>query len=95
MSIADRFENVPDVTLVRTYDEHTARRQFQTSVVLIVVLAVTAFMLGLLVRSDQPVPLTRPAPPKVETPIMQKSRVGRMAVAEARVPSVHWTIGAY
>jgi len=54
MSIADHFYHAPDAGFVRSYDSKAARRQFQVSVVLILVLALAAFALGLLVRFDQP-----------------------------------------
>jgi hypothetical protein len=54
MSIADHFYHAPDAGFVRSYDSQAARRQFQVSLVLILVLAVAAFALGLLVRFDQP-----------------------------------------
>jgi hypothetical protein len=54
MSIADHFYHAPDAGFVRTYDSQAARRQFQISVALIVILAVAAFALGLLVRFDAP-----------------------------------------
>jgi hypothetical protein len=63
MSIAEHFDHTPDAGFIRTYDGHTARRQFQVSVVLIVVLALAAFALGLLVRFDQPAGQIPPASP--------------------------------
>jgi len=54
MSIADHFYHAPDAGFVRSYDSQAARRQFQVSLVLILVLAIAAFALGLLVRFDQP-----------------------------------------
>ena len=54
MSVADHFDHSPDAGFVRSYDSQAARRQFQVSVVLILVLAVAAFVLGLLVRFDPP-----------------------------------------
>ncbi|MDR3408657.1 MAG: hypothetical protein P4L68_09175 [Methylovirgula sp.] len=54
MSIADHFDHAPDAGLVRSYDLRSARRQFQVSLILIVVLTVSAFALGLLVRFDPP-----------------------------------------
>lgn len=65
MSIADHFYRAPDAGFVRTYDERAARRQFEVSVVLILVLALTAFALGLLVRFDEPAAVMHPAPSKV------------------------------
>lgn len=54
MSIADHFDHAPDAGFVRSYDSEAARRQFQISLVLIVILAAAAFALGLLVRFDEP-----------------------------------------
>ena len=54
MSIADHFAHAPDAGFVRSYDSRAARRQFQVSLVLIVILTVSAFALGLLVRYDPP-----------------------------------------
>ena len=54
MSIADHFDHAPDAGFVRSYDSRAARRQFQVSLVLIVILTVAAFALGLLVRFDEP-----------------------------------------
>ena len=65
MSIADHFYHAPDAGFVRTYDTQSARRQFQVSVVLILILAMAAFALGLLVRFDGPGSATNPAPSKV------------------------------
>jgi hypothetical protein len=52
MSVADHFDHTPDAGFVRSYDTHAARRQFQVSLVLILVLVFAAFALGLLVRFD-------------------------------------------
>ena len=76
MSIADHFGDMSDVGFIRSYDERAARRQFQSSVVLIVVLAVAAFALGFSFRFDQPTPSV---PAKFETPVIQKSQIGRLA----------------
>jgi hypothetical protein len=54
MSVADHFDHTPDAGFVRAYDFQAARRQFQVSVVLILVLAAAAFVLGMLVRFDPP-----------------------------------------
>jgi hypothetical protein len=54
MSVADHFDHTPDAGFVRAYDFQAARRQFQVSVVLILVLAIAAFLLGMLVRFDPP-----------------------------------------
>ena len=54
MSIADHFEHAPDAVFVRNYDTGTARRQFNVSIILIVVIAVAVSALGFLVRFDGP-----------------------------------------
>ena len=54
MSIADHFEHAPDAGFVRNYDSSSARRQFNVSLILIVVIAVAASALAFLVRFDQP-----------------------------------------
>lgn len=54
MSIADHFDHAPDAGFVRSYDSQAARRQFQISLVLILILTAAAFALGLLVRFDEP-----------------------------------------
>jgi hypothetical protein len=53
MSIADHFEQIPDAGLVRTYDSGSARRQFNVSLMLIVVIAIAASALAFLVRFDR------------------------------------------
>lgn len=60
MSIADHFDHAPDAGFVRSYDSHAARRQFQISLVLILILTVAAFALGLLVRFDEPAAVAGP-----------------------------------
>jgi hypothetical protein len=62
MSIADHFRRVPDAGFVRSYDPQAARRQFQISLVLILILTLAAFSLGLLVRFDAPAGQVDPAP---------------------------------
>jgi hypothetical protein len=64
MSVADNFDQIPDAGFVRAYDSQAARRQFQVSLVLILVLAIAAFVLGLLVHFDQPGDATKPSPVK-------------------------------
>jgi hypothetical protein len=64
MSVADNFDQIPDAGFVRAYDSQAARRQFQVSLVLILVLAVAAFVLGLLVHFDQPSETVKPTPVK-------------------------------
>jgi hypothetical protein len=62
MSIADHFHRAPDAGFVRSYDAKAARRQFQISLALILILALAAFTLGLLVRFDGPAGEANPAP---------------------------------
>jgi hypothetical protein len=54
MSIIRHFDHVPDAGFVRSYDRQAARRQFQVSLILILILTLAAFALGLLVRFDEP-----------------------------------------
>ena len=61
MSIADHFEQAADSSFVRDYDATTARRQFNFSLVLIVVIALAASALGAVVRFDSPAPQTSAA----------------------------------
>lgn len=65
MSIADHFYHAPDAGFVRSYDSRAARRQFQVSLALIVILALAAFALGLLVRFDEPATAVPTSPTKV------------------------------
>ena len=62
MSIADHFDRAPDLGFVRSYDARAARRQFQVSVALIVILMSAAFTLVLLIRSAPPAGPAHPAP---------------------------------
>jgi hypothetical protein len=60
MSIADHFDCAPDAGFVRYYDSRAARRQFQISVALVVVLSLAAFTLGFALRFDPPAGEARP-----------------------------------
>jgi hypothetical protein len=62
MSITDHFRRTPDAGLVRSYDPRAARRQFQVSLVLIMILTLAAFTLGLLLRFDAPSEDVKPLP---------------------------------
>jgi hypothetical protein len=62
MAITDHFHRAPDSGFVRSYDTQAARRQFQVSLVLILILALAAFTFGLLVRFGDLVPQANPAP---------------------------------
>jgi hypothetical protein len=64
MSVADNFDQIPDAGFVRAYDSQAARRQFQVSLVLIVILAIAAFVLGVFVRFEQPADTLKPVPAK-------------------------------
>ncbi len=75
MSIADHFQHAPDAGLVRSYDVQAARRQFQVSLVLILILTLAAFTLGLLVRFDAPATQGKPAP----TPHHELHFAGKLA----------------
>ena len=52
MSIANHFDHRRDAGLVRSYDLRAARRQFQVSLILILVMAGAAIALGLMTRLD-------------------------------------------
>ncbi len=54
MSIADHFEQAPDARFIRDFDSNVARRQFNISLTLIVVIALAATSLAFLVRFDGP-----------------------------------------
>lgn len=56
MSVADHFDHKPDAGFVRSYDARSARRQFQISLILILVLATAALILGVLARLDHATP---------------------------------------
>jgi hypothetical protein len=61
MPIADHFNRRPDTGFVRSYDLRSARRQFQVSLVLIVVMAGAAITLGLVTHLDTPSAQAHPA----------------------------------
>ena len=61
MSIANNFDRSPDAGFTRSFDAELARRQFQLSLVLVLILAVATLMLGVIdplryadLRFDQP-----------------------------------------
>ena len=54
MSIADHFEQAPDARFIRDFDSNVARRQFNLSLTLIIVIALAATSLAVLVRFDGP-----------------------------------------
>jgi hypothetical protein len=55
MSFADNSEPNSDAGFVRAYDSHAARRQFQVSLALVLVLGLAAMALGLLTQLDRTV----------------------------------------
>jgi hypothetical protein len=54
MAIADHFDHKPDAGFVRSYDARAARRQFQVSVALVIILATATLAVGLLPRTNKP-----------------------------------------
>ncbi len=74
MSIANHFDPAPDIGFVRFCDQRAARRQFQISLALIVILTFAAFMLGFLIQFGEPSRMIGPA---------QRLRVPHVAVAAA------------
>ncbi|HEY8032465.1 MAG TPA: hypothetical protein VIF02_08835 [Methylocella sp.] len=50
MSIADNFDHKSDAGFVRAYDARAARRQFQVSSMLVLVLLLSAIALGILAQ---------------------------------------------
>jgi hypothetical protein len=62
MSIVDHFDHAPDAGLVRYYDSRAARRQFQISAALIVILTFAAFTVGFVLRFDGPTDDRHPVP---------------------------------
>jgi len=55
MSIADNFDHKSDAGFVRAYDARAARRQFQVSSMLVLVLALAAIALGVATRLAPPI----------------------------------------
>ena len=54
MSIANNFDRSPDAGFTRSFDVESARRQFQLSLVLVLILAVATMVLGVMIRFDAP-----------------------------------------
>ncbi len=70
MSIADNFDHTCDAGFVRAYDARSARRQFQVSSMLVIVLALAAIALGILTLLSPPITTgrssaTRPGSPHI------------------------------
>ena len=55
MSIADNFDHESDAGFVRAYDARAARRQFQVSIMPVLVLALPAIALGIVTPLAPPV----------------------------------------
>jgi hypothetical protein len=53
MSIADKFDRTSEAGFVRAFDTRAARRQFQVSLALVLVLGLAAIVLGLLFQLDR------------------------------------------
>lgn len=54
MSLVDRFDDQQEPAFTRSFDRDSARRQFQVSAVLVVAMAVAAFVLGFALPIDSP-----------------------------------------
>ena len=55
MPIAENFDHRADAGFVRAYDPRAARRQFQISMMLILVLGLAAIVLGMLTQLAPPI----------------------------------------
>jgi len=58
MSLVDKYEDKKSSTYVRSFDRDSARRQFRVSLVLIVAMALSAFVLGFAMPVGAPDPTT-------------------------------------
>jgi hypothetical protein len=54
MSLVDRFDDQQEPAFTRSFDRDSARRQFQVSAVLVVAMAIAAFVLGFALPIDSP-----------------------------------------
>lgn len=68
MSIADNFDRKSDAGFVRAYDARAARRQFQVSTMLVIVLALAAIALGILTQLAPPIATGRSSAAKPSSP---------------------------
>jgi hypothetical protein len=59
MAIADNFDHKSGAGFVRAYDARTARRQFQVSIMLVLVLALAAGALEMLTQLAPPIAIGR------------------------------------
>ncbi|GAC1331805.1 MAG: hypothetical protein NVSMB26_10570 [Beijerinckiaceae bacterium] len=63
MSVANHFDHMQDAGFTRSFDSQSARRQFQLSLVLVLILAAATFMLGMMIRFDTPTSVYSSASP--------------------------------
>ncbi|PNE12871.1 MAG: hypothetical protein CR217_01255 [Beijerinckiaceae bacterium] len=68
MSIADNFDLKSDAGFVRAYDARAARRQFQFSGMLVLVLALAAIALGILTQFAPPIVTGRSSAARPSSP---------------------------
>ncbi len=73
MSIANHFDHRRDAGFVRSYDLRAARRQFQVSLILILVMACGALALGLMTRLDLSHSAEHPTVVRASTPSIAKT----------------------
>lgn len=60
MSLVDKFDNKTEPGLSRRFDRESARRQFRVSVLLIIAMALSAFVLGFAMPVGNPTEQTNP-----------------------------------
>ena len=71
----DKVELESHAGFVRAYDAHTARRQFQVSLALVLVLGLAAIVLGILTQLDRPMRTGRASALEVSgSPVAEASR---------------------
>jgi len=68
MAIAGDFDDKSNAGFVRAYDARAARRQFQISSILVLVLALAAFALGILTQLAPPIAAERSPPARPNSP---------------------------
>ena len=73
MSIADNFDHKSDAGFVRAYDARAARRQFQVSSMLVLVLALAAIALGMLTQLAPPIATGRSSAVKPGSPYIAET----------------------
>lgn len=52
MALTDQFNRKVDIGFVRSYDANSARRQFEISLMLVFILAVSVLSLGIMLQFD-------------------------------------------